>query len=927
MTSKNIFLLFWILAGILAVLLLLDTFSLVSASTPGDVSTCQTLDTAGNYTMTQNLNRSLVNSTGCFLINASNVELNCRSFIIANSTLNRPAINVTHANNVTIRNCNLSMALTTGYGLNLLNVTNSRIINITVNKTGYGIYIQNSSNITFLKINASQDNYSFYFLGSHNNTMYNITTSSAGKILLNSSTQNNFSSMQSPLISLISSSNNFFTNRDANNTGDILSPSSLDSIILDSASAYNIFAKFLVINDINDSGHNNNFTDLTIANLAFSTDFFNINDTMINLTVSSPGMNVGSNNNLYNISGYVSLDSNNLLDTLIREQGSSLLSVTGNHNRVISVISDGNLDLTNQYNNSFTNLSLGRVNLDSSDNNTFTSLTVASLQVGAGLSVVNSKNNVFQYVTADFGDTTAYPPIYLQGSSNNTIAHCTIGSSGEGSGRSIGSYSDGMGSFELSGSGNNRIQNCSITTAGRNTFGVLVIDNSNNNNFSSMFISNLEHLGFYIEDSSNITLSSSIITNNSEGGVYLNNTSGNILFNNTIIGGNEGFDTALQVLNLNSSNQLSITDGYVESYSFSGVGGFVNFKNTQYGEIRFLQPINESADNLTDDIKIENDKVTVNDNRLGLNQSANVTFYGLPTNFDAPLIFKNNIACNATYCYNFTSLNAGTVIFNVTGWSNYRVGVISTDPNVPIPNSGGGGGSGDFAKSTPILLKLLLPNPLSTEKNKKIILPITLANRGALDLRGIVVRATVSKDGALRKDLLASFDNSFLNILPIGASKNITLIVDVNTEEDGVYEILLNATVQNPAYQDSGKILLTVGQGTKIQDKVLLTDALIAQNPECLEIKETLDEAKSLIAQGKSEEGDAKLDEAVESCKRAISQRSNITGKSILSQNAFFVWVGGAVMGTLVIGAGFYFYQRWRFRKFQQFADSSEKGL
>ena len=37
-----------------------------------------------------------------------------------------------------------------------------------------------------------------------------------------------------------------------------------------------------------------------------------------------------------------------------------------------------------------------------------------------------------------------------------------------------------------------------------------------------------------------------------------------------------------------------------------------------------------------------------------------------------PEIKKDGAAC--TTCHNFTSLNAGTVIFNVTGWSNYSIG-------------------------------------------------------------------------------------------------------------------------------------------------------------------------------------------------------------------------------------------------------------
>src|SRR3989338_9383995 len=75
-------------------------------------------------------------------------------------------------------------------------------------------------------------------------------------------------------------------------------------------------------------------------------------------------------------------------------------------------------------------------------------------------------------------------------------------------------------------------------------------------------------------------------------------------------------------------------------------------------------------------IRILNNSVFVNDTvgGFGLNKSANITLYGLKTDIAIPSILKDGVACTqAMGCYNFTSLTAGTVSFNVTGWSNYSI--------------------------------------------------------------------------------------------------------------------------------------------------------------------------------------------------------------------------------------------------------------
>ena len=64
----------------------------------------------------------------------------------------------------------------------------------------------------------------------------------------------------------------------------------------------------------------------------------------------------------------------------------------------------------------------------------------------------------------------------------------------------------------------------------------------------------------------------------------------------------------------------------------------------------------------------------MSDNNIGLNKSANVTLYGAPgAGLSIPQLNRDGVACGAI-CNNFTALNATNVIFNVSYWTEYKIG-------------------------------------------------------------------------------------------------------------------------------------------------------------------------------------------------------------------------------------------------------------
>jgi hypothetical protein len=121
-------------------------------------------------------------------------------------------------------------------------------------------------------------------------------------------------------------------------------------------------------------------------------------------------------------------------------------------------------------------------------------------------------------------------------------------------------------------------------------------------------------------------------------------------------------------------NDNSPTTGRNLTFQYSNQYGTINWSLnnfTTYGQLTF--PGN---------ITISQDFVSVTESLLTLNPTFNtttlITLNNLPTNYTKPQIFHNgNTICDDTTtppCHNFTSLNAGTVIFNVSSWSNYSIG-------------------------------------------------------------------------------------------------------------------------------------------------------------------------------------------------------------------------------------------------------------
>ncbi|MEK6898727.1 MAG: Ig-like domain-containing protein [Nanoarchaeota archaeon] len=189
-------------------------------------------------------------------------------------------------------------------------------------------------------------------------------------------------------------------------------------------------------------------------------------------------------------------------------------------------------------------------------------------------------------------------------------------------------------------------------------------------------------------------------------GVAANGTFSNIYMANPSFIGSRGISitsnvaknnqfTNLTILNfalqyfrtsLNSVNGTVIDNAYIQNYTLTGnPGAITTFRKPLYGEVYFFRGINGTGTNLSNDVRIGNNSIIINSTKtdLGTNKTSNITFYNLPTTFTSPVILRDGVTC--TICYNFTSLNAGTVIFNTTSGGNYTIyGTLPSDTILPL---------------------------------------------------------------------------------------------------------------------------------------------------------------------------------------------------------------------------------------------------
>lgn len=436
---------------------------------------------------------------------------------------------------------------------------------------------------------------------------------------------------------------------------------------------------------------------------------------------SVPCLEVSASNITFNGAGF--WIANNTFGNAILSTSTGLRNIT---------VQNSNFTAYNLVNN-FETLFFDSAINSSITNNTITGFR--SIYISSGSQNSITSNRVFSYDPNGLADTTG---IYLLSSDNIVFANniTTDGDGGmfgliieQGDRNNItlnriftnGTLDSNIGIELIDSADSNIIQSNTIQTNGTGFNYGMYISNSQAVRITSNIIrtygSEADNVGILLETVTftNITtndIRTSGLLGNSHGISFVSTsnlnrvTSGNIttvqnetnnainileslnnIFNLTSILNSSGKDLNIDTTTGVAVNLTSFLDMYIEDYAITGAAGARLFINTNpFGSVRFIGAINGSGANFSQDVRILNNSLTVITNSSynpGFNQPANITLTGLATSGFTKLL-KDGRSCQSV-CFNFTSLNAGTVIFNVTGWTNYSVGT-GTDTTGPIVN-------------------------------------------------------------------------------------------------------------------------------------------------------------------------------------------------------------------------------------------------
>jgi len=238
--------------------------------------------------------------------------------------------------------------------------------------------------------------------------------------------------------------------------------------------------------------------------------------------------------------------------------------------------------------------------------------------------------------------------------------------------------------------------------------------------------------------------------------------------------------------------------------------------------------------------------------------------------------------------------NSSQIINSVTS-NNFSVDLTITTTPTPVSTPVSGGGSGGSGE-TIVLLKLIMPEPVSLYNQNQITVPLVLFNDGKKILTGIDLFGLVAKDGNLSNNLRITFNETNISSLKIGEKRTVNMTIDILSQEPATYEITVNA------------------EGDRIKEKVIFVEEFIVENPECIELKELINEAKKDYENGEFESAVKKADEALDACKNSIQQKGKIK-YTAREENKLYIYLSSSVIFAFVVGLLFYFYNRIKLKR------------
>jgi hypothetical protein len=279
--------------------------------------------------------------------------------------------------------------------------------------------------------------------------------------------------------------------------------------------------------------------------------------------------------------------------------------------------------------------------------------------------------------------------------------------------------------------------------------------------------------------------------------------------------------------------------------------------------------------------------------------NSNYELDGTETN---TLTFSTNFTCNvATFTFSGADLTVSgvqvgscIVEFMATDNGGLRLGsdsvsinvtdIIQGDTTTTPTSSGGGGGrsSPTFIpisrdKEKPQAFNLIAPKLVTIHNNKSLDIPIIINNTWKDSLKLVQLRAESNVS-----NMTLRFDTDFFEEIPKNESREVILTIE-NYRFGSNYEVKVIGNVSDPQYGDSALILLNsieqTQDGSDANVRVTFANDLVKEHPECQELEEVLEQARSHIDQGDFERGKQLVEGVINGCKYLVSTQTPINEK------------------------------------------------
>ncbi|MFA7708209.1 MAG: right-handed parallel beta-helix repeat-containing protein, partial [Candidatus Pacearchaeota archaeon] len=377
-------------------------------------------------------------------------------------------------------------------------------------------------------------------------------------------------------------------------------------------------------------------------------------------------LNITAENNNYGIQ-VGPYSSNNVFSDIIAKDNIRGISLShSSNNNILNVSSYGassfGIYLYYSSNNTFSSIAINSSNRgigsDQSSNNTFSSISINSSNYGITLTSSSSNKLIsISIINSTYG-------IEMDSASNNHLKNINISKSNRKdiyfSASSISNCNNKFENILGSGGLPVRYYNSSVTLANQK-FSQLILCNADNSNLNNISIEskdgiNNNGLFGYYTDNSNF---SNINSSGNYYGLELISCDNNRLTNLSLSGSQYDF----QDLYLSSLGRNFFISDYAINYYY--INSYLDFLN-KHGQVSFLSMLSVGGNYFNNRVIILN-----NSAYAGFASPANISLYNLPKNFENPVIYRGESVCSD--CYNFTSLNAGNVTFNVSLDGRYSI--------------------------------------------------------------------------------------------------------------------------------------------------------------------------------------------------------------------------------------------------------------